>query len=48
MITDKGLGQVKGVDLDGFLKVKMNSGKDEIFDTDNNSFDLMTGLISRK
>lgn len=48
VITNKGNGRVSGVDKDGFLKVEINSGIFEYFDTDNNSFDLMTGLISRK
>jgi len=41
-------GKVKMVDLDGFLIVKLETGEIRSFDTDNNSFDLMSGLISQK
>ena len=46
--TEDGAGKLIGLDLDGFLLVEMNDGRRVKFDTDNNSFDLMQGLISRK
>ena len=41
-------GTVKEVDMDGVLRVSLDSGEIRSFDTDNNSFDLMSGLISQK
>ena len=46
--TEDGAGKLIGLDLDGFLLVEMENGQRVRFDTDNNSFDLMQGLISRK
>ena len=46
--TEDGTGKLIGLDLDGFLLVEMDNGQRVRFDTDNNSFDLMQGLISRK
>lgn len=46
--TEEGDGKLIGLDLDGFLLVELKSGQLIRFDTDNNSFDLMQGLISRK
>ena len=46
--TEDGAGKLIGLDLDGFLLVEMDNGQRVRFDTDNNSFDLMQGLISRK
>lgn len=42
------IGVVKGVDLDGYLLVERVNGEYCTIDTDNNSFDLMKGLIHRK
>jgi len=41
-------GIVNGVDLDGFLLVENEDGKVLTIDTDNNSFDLMEGLVHSK
>ena len=41
-------GNVIGVDLDGFIQCSLENGEIERFDTDNNSFDLMKGLIHQK
>ena len=48
MTTEEGAGKLIGLDMDGFLLVEMEGGRRVRFDTDNNSFDLMQGLISRK
>ena len=45
--TYNGTGKLAGLDRDGFLLLQKENGI-ERFDTDNNSFDLMQGLISRK
>ena len=45
--TYNGAGELAGLDRDGFLLLRKESDI-ERFDTDNNSFDLMQGLISRK
>ena len=45
---EEGAGKLIGLDMDGFLLVEMEDGRQVRFDTDNNSFDLMQGLISRK
>jgi len=45
---EKVSGTVKEVDIDGFLSVYLVSREIRSFDTDNNSFDLMSGLISQK
>lgn len=45
---DDSSGVVDSLNLDGFLCVRLESGQLRSFDTDNNSFDLMSGLISQK
>jgi hypothetical protein len=41
-------GKVISVDLDGFIEVQVENKEIISFDTDNNSFDLIRGLISTK